>query len=272
LVGIDAEHPDLRLVRGELRVVVLDPPVELQGGAPEDPAVLDRREHDGDVRASSDVGDQFEVPLPRLAVRELAIGERRDAIDPDAEMEALLTEGIAAVTWQDKAYPARLKEINDPPPVLYVRGNLAASDELAVAVVGTRRPTPYGRQVAEEMAQQLATNRLTIVSGLARGVDAIAHRAALQTGGRTIAVMACGLDMVYPPEHARLAREISERTVANMKQNLAFALVYNALGVPVAAGVLYPAFGLLLSPVIAAVAMSFSSVSVVTNALRLRRP
>jgi DNA processing protein len=156
--------------------------------------------------------------LDQHAVR--LISDRRDAIDPAAEMETLLGEGITPLTWEDQGYPARLKEIGDPPPVLYIRGNLAASDDLAVAVVGTRRPTPYGRQVAEEMAQQLAANRLTIVSGLARGVDAIAHRAALQTGGRTIAVMACGLDMVYPPEHARLSREVSESGVLISEQPL----------------------------------------------------
>jgi DNA processing protein len=77
--------------------------------------------------------------------------------------------------------------------------------------VGTRRPTPYGRQVAEEISYQLASHRISVVSGLARGVDAIAHRAAIQAGGRTVAVLACGLDVVYPPEHARLAFEIAEQ-------------------------------------------------------------
>ena len=94
--------------------------------------------------------------------------------------------------------------------MLYVRGEMSPQDELSVAVVGTRRPTPYGRQVAEEMSYQLASGRITVVSGLARGIDAIAHRAALQAGGRTLAVLACGLDMVYPPEHKKLAAEIAE--------------------------------------------------------------
>jgi len=148
------------------------------------------------------------------------ITKERPNIDPDSEMERLEKQGVRALTWQDEAYPPRLKEIDDAPPVLYVRGDLIPADEWAVAVVGTRRPTPYGRQVAEEMAYQLASNRITIVSGLARGVDSIAHRAALQAGGRTIAVMACGLDIVYPPEHGKLAREIAENGALMSEQPL----------------------------------------------------
>jgi len=132
----------------------------------------------------------------------------RPNIDPEAEFARLANLGVRALTWNDSAYPPRLKEIDDPPPVLYVRGDLSPADEWAVAVVGTRRPTPYGRQVAEEIAYQLAANRIAVISGLARGIDAIAHRAALQAGGRTVAGLACGLDIVYPPEHAKLAREI----------------------------------------------------------------
>jgi DNA processing protein len=113
-------------------------------------------------------------------------------------------------TWDDPEYPARLKEVDDKPPVLYVRGELTPDDEVSVAVVGTRKATPYGRQAAEHFASDLASNGVTVVSGLARGIDAVAHRAAMAAGGRTIAVLACGLDIVYPPEHARLAREITE--------------------------------------------------------------
>lgn len=139
-----------------------------------------------------------------------AIANERAGIDPDAELERLQENGIRAMTWNDAGYLSLLKETDDPPPVLYVRGDLSPVDEWAVSVVGTRRPTPYGRQVAEEISYQLAANRICLVSGLARGVDAIAHRAALQAGGRTVAVLACGLDIVYPPEHAKLAREIME--------------------------------------------------------------
>jgi DNA processing protein len=135
----------------------------------------------------------------------------REAVRPDAEAAALEKEGVTALTWHDEAYPKQLKEIYDRPPVLFVRGTLTPADDWSVAVVGTRRVTVYGRQVAEEMARGLAVNRVTVVSGLARGVDAIAHRAALEAGGRTVAVLACGLDLVYPPEHRRLAEQIIEQ-------------------------------------------------------------
>lgn len=150
-----------------------------------------------------------EAGLDQRTVRQIA--DERVNIDPDAELERMQSFGVRALTWNDTSYPARLKEIDDAPPVLCVRGEILPQDELSVAVVGTRRPTPYGRQVAEEMSYQLAGTRVTVVSGLARGVDGIAHRAALQAGGRTLAVLACGLDMVYPPEHKKLAAEIAER-------------------------------------------------------------
>lgn len=135
----------------------------------------------------------------------------RDGISPEAELGKLDTLGVRALTWHDEAYPPRLKEIFDRPPVLYVRGQLTAADEWAVAIVGTRRATVYGRQAAEELTDGLARNRITIVSGLARGIDSIAHKAALHAGGRTIAALACGLDMVYPPENVKLAQEIREQ-------------------------------------------------------------
>ncbi len=149
-----------------------------------------------------------------------AIMSERSHTDPDEELDRLARANVRALTWDDREYPALLKETDDPPPVLYVRGALSAADEWAVSVVGTRRPTPYGRQVAEELAHQLAANRVCVVSGLARGVDAIAHRAALQAGGRTVAVMASGLDIVYPPEHAKLAGEIAEQGALVSEQPL----------------------------------------------------
>jgi len=135
----------------------------------------------------------------------------RDAIEPEAELAKLEQAGVRALTWRDEGYPAGLKEIFDKPPILYMRGDLMAADDWSVALVGTRRATAYGRQVAEEMAQGLARNGITVVSGLARGIDSVGHRAALANGGRTLAALACGLDMVYPPENAKLAREIVER-------------------------------------------------------------
>jgi DNA processing protein len=134
----------------------------------------------------------------------------REGIDPEAELDRLDTLGIQAQTWGEDGYPAGLKQIYDRPPLLYVRGTLTAADEWSVALVGTRRATAYGRQVAEEMAEGLSRNGVTIVSGLARGIDSMAHKTALQAGGRTLAVLACGLDMVYPPENLRLAQDIME--------------------------------------------------------------
>lgn len=140
-----------------------------------------------------------------------AIVQARPRLSPDAEEEKLARFRVKALTYHHPAYPARLREIYDFPPLLYVRGELVAEDTTSLAVVGTRRPTLYGRQATEEIVADLVKSQVTIVSGLARGIDAIAHRAALQGGGRTIAVFASGLDIVYPAEHARLAQEVMER-------------------------------------------------------------
>lgn len=125
--------------------------------------------------------------------------------------QRLQEKNIQVLTWEDEAYPRLLKEIDQPPPLLYVYGGLDPADEWAVAIVGTRRVTPYGRQVTAELATTLARNGVTVVSGLARGVDAIAHQAALDAGGRTLAILGCGVDVVYPPEHRRLAEKLVDR-------------------------------------------------------------
>jgi len=140
-----------------------------------------------------------------------AISQWRDKVEPEAEMEKLDKFGIQVLTCNDSAYPGRLKEIYDYPPVLYVRGSLLREDEWCLAVVGTRRATVYGKQVTEELVSDLARSKITIVSGLAKGIDTIAHRSALEAGGRSLAVFACGLDIVYPAENERLARDIMER-------------------------------------------------------------
>ena len=131
-------------------------------------------------------------------------------IDPDAEMERVQQAGVTALTWHDDGYPPRLKEIYDKPPVLYVKGEILPEDERSLAVVGTRRPTAYGREVTRQVTSDLAQNGIAIVSGLAKGVDGVAHRAALDAGARTIAVMGSGLDVMYPREHAELAARIAE--------------------------------------------------------------
>lgn len=122
--------------------------------------------------------------------------------------ERLQVQGITILTWEDENYPRRLREIAQPPPVLYTRGSVLAEDEWAIAVVGTRRITSYGRQVAEDVAGKLARSGVTIVSGLARGVDAVGHQAAIHAGGRTLAVLGSGIDNIYPPENRRLAEQI----------------------------------------------------------------
>lgn len=140
-----------------------------------------------------------------------AVTSGRPKISLEAEMEKLDRYGVKVFSWHDSDYPSRLKEIYDYPPVLYVRGSLLPEDEWCLAVVGTRRATVYGRQVTEEIVADLARSKITIVSGLAKGVDSVAHRSALDAGGRTVAVFACGLDTVYPSENANLARHIIQQ-------------------------------------------------------------
>ena len=139
-----------------------------------------------------------------------SIQSRRPDIDPDTVLYDLLARNIEPLTWHDPRYPDRLNQIYDRPPVIYVRGAIAEQDDWGIAVVGSRQPTAYGKEMALTLSTELARNGITVVSGLARGIDSIAHRAALDAGGRTLAIQACGLDMVYPPEHQRLADEIAE--------------------------------------------------------------
>lgn len=134
----------------------------------------------------------------------------RQDIDLDKYWERVVERQINVLTLLDEQYPKRLREIDQPPPVLYYRGNISPVDDWAVAIVGTRRVTSYGRQIAQDTAAYLASNGITIVSGLARGVDALAHQSALDMNGRTIAVLGSGVDIIYPPEHRKLADAIME--------------------------------------------------------------
>jgi len=140
-----------------------------------------------------------------------AIISWRPKISLEAEMEKLDRYGVKAFTCHDADYPSRLKEIYDYPPIIYVRGSLLPEDEWCLAVVGTRRATVYGRQVTEEIVADLSRSKITIVSGLAKGIDSTAHQSALDAGGRSIAILACGLDIVYPGENASLARRIIQQ-------------------------------------------------------------
>jgi DNA processing protein len=135
----------------------------------------------------------------------------RARTDPERELRRVQQIGARAITWQDEEYPARLAAIPDPPPLLYVKGSLVPGDAFSLAIVGTRRPTVYGRDMAERLAAALAAVGVTIVSGLAKGIDTHAHRGALAGGGRTIAVLGNGIDTCYPPENRRLAEEIAAR-------------------------------------------------------------
>ena len=129
----------------------------------------------------------------------------------ERELRAIERKHIEVLSLFDPGYLARLKMIADPPPLLYITGTLTEQDELAVAIVEARRATAAGRVLTEGLSHDLAAAGMTVVSGLARGVDAAAHRGALASQGRTIAVLGCGIDRTYPPEHDRLRRQIEER-------------------------------------------------------------
>lgn len=137
-----------------------------------------------------------------------SFNETRNNFDLDGYTQRVEEGGVSVLTWEDEAYPELLREIPAAPPLIFVRGGFEPVDRWSVAVVGTRRLTAYGRQVTRDLVAGLVRNGVTVISGLARGIDAVAHRTALEGGGRTIAVMACGIDKIYPPEHRDLAREI----------------------------------------------------------------
>lgn len=132
----------------------------------------------------------------------------RQQLDLEAELQKVQTAGSRVVTLIDDEYPALLRTVPDAPAVLYVRGALTESDNLALSIVGTRRATGYGRDAAYHFARHLSQQGVTVVSGLAHGVDTAAHRGALDGGGRTVAVMGCGIDRIYPADNEKLAADI----------------------------------------------------------------
>ncbi len=166
---------------------------------------------DAVLRASQDALTQAGGISPALAkaIRQGVRSEDRQAID--RELKALERLPVRVLTILDPDYPAHLKMIHDPPPLLSVSGALSAADHHAVAIVGTRHATPAGRVFTEQLSRGLAAAGLTVVSGLARGIDGAAHRGALEAGGRTIAVLGCGIDRTYPPEHQSLRKKIEEQ-------------------------------------------------------------
>ncbi len=168
--------------------------------------------HFGSAQAAWEAGraDLLASGLDARSIEAL-LAQRAKGPPPEAELEALAKAGAEAITLTDARYPDLLREIYLPPPVLFLRGALAPADGWAVAIVGTRRATSYGRQVADTLARGLAQHQVTVVSGLARGIDTVAHQAALAAGGRTLAVLGCGVNVTYPPENAKLAARICEQ-------------------------------------------------------------
>ncbi len=127
------------------------------------------------------------------------------------ELSLLEEVGGKIVTLKNDDYPRRLKDIYDPPALLYLRGQLRREDELAIAIVGSRKTSPYGRWITEKIGEDLARHGITVVSGMARGIDSVAHKGALQGEGRTIAVLGCGVDVIYPSENRNLFYQIIEQ-------------------------------------------------------------
>lgn len=139
-----------------------------------------------------------------------SIRDWENQVDVAEEQRRMQEHGIGAITVEDESYPPALREIHDPPHLLYIKGEILEQDRHAIAVVGSRRVSHYGREAARRLSFQLAHAGVTIVSGLARGIDTAAHEAALAAGGRTIAVLGSGIGHLYPPENAALADKIAE--------------------------------------------------------------
>ncbi len=160
------------------------------------------------------------LDAPRSQLREVpgvgpklsrAISQARDDVNVDGELQICRDNGIEILTLLDEEYPRVLREVPNAPATLFVRGEIKPVDAVAIAIVGSRHATRYGTTQAARLSASLARGGLTIVSGLARGIDAAAHKAALESGGRTIAVLGGGILNLYPPEHDWLAREISQQ-------------------------------------------------------------
>lgn len=154
-----------------------------------------------------------EYELQRLGFDKRAIKNLLKAqkqLDLNREMARVQQAGVRIITWASSEYPPYLKEIPNAPPLLYIKGSLDELDQWAVAIVGTRRATSYGKQVTRELVAELVKQNVTIVSGLARGIDGVAHQTAVEMNGRTIGVLGSGVDAIYPAEHRKLAHLIAE--------------------------------------------------------------
>ena len=143
--------------------------------------------------------------------RAIRAGIETEAIE--LELEAIEKDKIGLCTVKDPDYPERLREVDDAPPYLYVKGQWSPKDRMAIAIVGSRKSSEYGRSVAFQFGKELAEKGFTVVSGMARGIDAAAHEGALLGGGRTIGVLGCGIDVPYPSSHTILKEKISRQGV-----------------------------------------------------------
>jgi DNA processing protein len=150
-----------------------------------------------------------DVGLDRRSISNLLMA--RKSMDLAGELDRLEQAGVHVLTWDSEDYPINLRNIYDPPPVIYVKGELLPEDDWAVAMVGTRHATVYGKEAARHLATGLAQNGVTVVSGLAAGIDAVAHQAALEAGGRTLAVLGSGVDVIYPEQNRRLAEQLVQQ-------------------------------------------------------------
>jgi DNA processing protein len=156
---------------------------------------------------------QAPVDILRAVLEPRALSElvsARRIVEPERDLETLRERGIRILHAEHSEYPGLLAETSGRPTVLYIRGHLVPADDRSVGIVGTRRSTTYGKGVTERISQELAAAGVTIVSGLARGIDAVAHHVSLESGGRTVAVLGSGVDVIYPAEHRRLAERILE--------------------------------------------------------------
>lgn len=150
--------------------------------------------------------------VPRLRRETIAALQTSSLAEVEAELAALTEAGIALLTWDDSGYPEALHDLSDPPPVLFLRGDLLPQDERAVAIVGSRQASEQGITVARQLGEQLAAVRLTVVSGLALGIDTAAHRGALDAPeGRTLAVLGSGIKRIHPRQNTELAEHIALR-------------------------------------------------------------
>ena len=172
------------------------------------------------LRQFGSPGHIFQASLTELEACQLpaapaqAIRAKRSHKDAEAELAQVRKVGCRLINWDEPEYPQRLLEIYDPPPLLYARGDVAALNRHSISMVGTRRPTPYGNQIAERLGRDLAERGLAIVSGMARGIDSSAHQGACKaTRGAAIGVLGTGIDVVYPKENKKLFSEVEKRGV-----------------------------------------------------------